>query len=80
MVNFHLHQLEGFLDSPEFTRVKFIDLTVKYLPAFTVIDQLHKKFGTGLIHMNKEQVVEQIKLETEIVVAISKLVLKKKRL
>ena len=77
VVDRYLDQLEILLEAENHSRVNFIDLTVENLVIFTVIDQLQKRFGTNLLSIENEQIVNLLKFETGRVIAFSKLIVKK---
>ena len=74
VVDRYLDQLEILLEAENHSRVNFIDLTVENLVIFTVIDQ---RFGTNLLSIENEQIVNLVKFETGRVIAFSKLIVKK---
>lgn len=74
VVDQYLDQLEILLKAENHSRVNFIDLTVENLVIFTVIDQ---RFGTNLLSIENEQIVNLVKFETGRVIAFSKLIVKK---
>ena len=74
VVDRYLDQLEILLEAENHSRVNFIDLTVENLVIFTVIDQ---RFGTNLLSIENEQIVNLVKFETGRVIAFSKLIVKR---
>lgn len=72
-----MDQLESLLEAETHSRVNFIDITAENLVIFTVIDQLQKRFGTNLLSIENEQIVNLVKFETGRVIAFSKLIVKK---
>lgn len=69
-----MDQLESLLEAETHSRVNFIDITAENLVIFTVIDQ---RFGTNLLSIENEQIVNLVKFETGRVIAFSKLIVKK---